>query len=227
MKKFFYVSIASVMFVLASCSKEEAKENTVCFAQCLLAKENGHDFAGYNNEERNVQNEKMNILLKRIEKQDSLLNSLKTELAKTNKQQDTSSLHNDSEIQEFPVTSQAVDYETRVAETTPEPAPIAAVEENDDFRLPEIRMKDDGIKENAISGLAGAAIGAAATFMVAKKLNCERLDVLIEYKLMQACIDNCGYSAEKKCAEGIMNMLCKEKLSETEVRQRTNSCDLR
>ena len=77
MKKIFYVSIILTMFVLASCSKEDAKENTACIAQCLLAKENGQDFAGCNNEERTIQNEKLNIILKRLEKQDSVLITLK------------------------------------------------------------------------------------------------------------------------------------------------------
>ena len=66
-----------MMFVFASCSKEDAKENTVCFAQCLLAKENGQRFAEYKSEEKIVPNEEMNILLKRLEKQDSLLQTIK------------------------------------------------------------------------------------------------------------------------------------------------------
>lgn len=228
MKKIYCTLMVLMMFVFASCSKEDAKENTVCFAQCLLAKENGQRFAEYKSEEKIVPNEEMNILLKRLEKQDSLLQTIKAELTQANKQQDSTLLHSDSTTQEVPTTSQPIDCDTRVAEVTPETAPVTIVEEsNDDYSLPEIREKNDGIKEKALSGLAGAALGAAATFMATKKLYCERLDVLIEYKLMQVCINNCGYDAEKKCAEGIMNMLCKEKLEVDEIEQRSRSCDIR
>lgn len=217
-----------IMFVLASCSKEDAKENTVCFAQCLLAKESGQDFAGYNNEERTIQNEKLNILLKRLEKQDSLLQTIKADLSEVNKQQDSASRQNESVAQEATTTSQPIDCDTRVAETTPEPAPVAVVEDNfDDYNIPEIRKKDDSFKEKAISGLVGTALGAATTYMVEKKLNCDKLDILVAYKLMKCCVGNCGDEAEKKCADAITKKICKEDMDNNEIQRHTcSSCIL-
>ena len=213
------------MFVLASCSKEDAKENTACIAQCLLAKENGQDFAGCNNEERTIQNEKLNIILKRLEKQDSVLITLKAELAQANRQQDSVSLHSDNTTQEVPSTSQQpIDCDTRVAETTPEPAPIAAVEENkDDYNIPEIRKKDDDFKEKALTSLVSAGFGAAATYMATKKFDCDKTDVLTGYILMQACVNNCGYGSEEKCANRISDMLCKERLNKESILEQTRS----
>ena len=227
MKKIFYASMALMMFILASCSKQDAKENTTCIAQCLLAKEHGQDFGIYNNEEQSVQNEKLNRVLISLDRQDSLLNVLRSELAATSKQQDSTTPSSDCVAQEVHAENPPIYSETQVAEPTPEPAPLAIAEENHDDKIPEIRETKSGFKEQAISGTIGVALVAAGGFMMAQKTGCKRLDILIEYKLMQVCVNSCGYNTEEKCGTAIMNMLCKEKLEEDEVAQRARSCDIR
>ena len=79
---------------------------------------------------------------------------------------------------------------------------------------------------------AGAAIaGAAVGAVVMDKLHCnERLDITVEYKLMEACLNSCGYDDEtlEKCGAGIMQWLCKEKeKAETIMNRVSNSCVLK
>lgn len=225
MKKILYASMALMVFVFASCSKEEAKENTTCIAQCVLAEKHSKKINKYYNEEQAIQINKLDQLLEKMERQDSLLTSLRAELAATTNQQDTTMSYSDSVIQDIPAEAPSIHSETQVAEPMPEPTPIA--EENDEEdRILEIQEKKSSFKEKLLAGGIGAAAGVAGGFMAAQKMNCKRLDVLIEYKLMQACINNCGYSSERKCSEAIMNYLCKEKLEENEVTQRVRSCDI-
>jgi hypothetical protein len=231
MKKIYCTLMVLMMFVFASCSKEDAKENTVCFAQCLLAKENGQRFAQNNNEEQSVIDEKLNLILRGMSKQDSILNILGAELASANKQQDSTTPNSNCVTQEAPTDMPHINSETQVAEPAPEPmpeqTPFADAEETYDDKIPEIREKKSNFEEQAISGTIGAVLGAAGGFMAAQKMGCKRLEVLIEYKLMQVCINSCGYNTERKCSDAIMNMLCKEKLEEDEIEQRARSCDIR
>jgi hypothetical protein len=227
MKKIFYALMALMIFVFASCSKEDAKENTVCFAQCLLAKEHGQNFAQNNNEEQSIIDEKLNLILRGMGKQDSILNILGAELASANKQQDSTAPNSNCITQEAPAEMPHINSETQEAEPTPKPAPTAVAEETYDDKIPEIREKKSNFEEQAISGTIGAVLGAAGGFMAAQKMGCKRLDILIEYKLMQVCINSCGYNTEEKCSDAIMNMLCKEKLEEDVIEQRARSCDIR
>ena len=225
MKKIFYASMALMVFVFTSCSKEEAKENTTCIAQCVLAEKHGKKISKHDNEEQIVQNDKLNQLLEKMERQESLLTSLREELATITNQQDTTEPYSDSVIQDAPAEVPSIHSEAQVAEPMPKPTPITEEDDEED-RIPEIQEKKGYLKEQAILGGIGAVVGAAGGYMAAQKMNCNRLDVLIEYKLMQACINNCGLSSEKKCSEAIMNFLCKEKLKENEVSQRVHSCDI-
>lgn len=77
------------------------------------------------------------------------------------------------------------------------------------------------------AAVAGAALGAA----VMDKLHCnERLDITVEYKLMVACLNSCGYDEEtiEKCGAGILYWICKEKeKAETIMNRVRNSCSVR
>lgn len=226
MKKLFYVTIVLSMITFISCSKE-SKENAACVAQCLLSEERGQDFANNNNEELSVQNEKLNRILKDMEEQKILLDSLRAEIVATNKLQDSATSDSDSVTQDALAENPSTYSETQAAEPTSESGPILVAEENYEDKIPENREKKSDFKEQAISGTIGAVFGAAGGFMAAQKMSCKRLDILIEYKLMQVCVSSCGYNTEEKCGAAIMNMLCKEKLEEDEVKQRASSCDIR
>lgn len=79
-----------------------------------------------------------------------------------------------------------------------------------------------------VTGAGAAIVGAAVGAAVMDKLHCnERLDITVEYKLMVACLNSCGYDEEtiEKCGAGIMQWLCKEKeKAETIMNRVSNSC---
>lgn len=79
-----------------------------------------------------------------------------------------------------------------------------------------------------VTGAGAAIVGAAVGAAVVDKLVCkERLDITVEYKLMVACINSCGYDDEtvEKCGAGIMQWLCKEKeKAETIMNRVSHSC---
>lgn len=72
--------------------------------------------------------------------------------------------------------------------------------------------KEEIIEKGGIA-VGAAAIGAA----LAKKFSCERFDIIIEYKLMDACLNSCSgtssvSSRTEKCARAIQDLECKKKL---------------
>lgn len=77
------------------------------------------------------------------------------------------------------------------------------------------------------AAIAGAAVGAA----VVDKLVCkERLDITVEYKLMVACLNSCGYDDEtvERCGAGIMQWLCQDKEKAGTIMNRVrSSCSIR
>ncbi|PWK86600.1 hypothetical protein [Hallerella porci] len=98
---------------------------------------------------------------------------------------------------------------------------------NEQPKNPEIQPKESKwgkLLTGAGAAIAGAAVGVA----VVDKLVCkERLDITVEYKLMVACLNSCGYDEEtlEKCGAGIMQWLCKEKeKAETIMNRVSNSC---
>ena len=64
-----------------------------------------------------------------------------------------------------------------------------------------------------------AAAGYVATH------NCDRYHILIEYMLMDACIQNCGDA--KKCAERIDEWECKQKIKPEEAEVKNKSCPMK
>lgn len=82
-----------------------------------------------------------------------------------------------------------------------------------------------------VTGAGAAIVGAAVGAAVVDKLHCnERLDITVEYKLMVACLNSCGYDEEtlEKCGAGIMQWLCKEKeKAETIMNRVRTSCSIR
>lgn len=82
-----------------------------------------------------------------------------------------------------------------------------------------------------VTGAGAAIVGAAVGAAVVDKLHCnERLDITVEYKLMVACLNSCGYDEEtlEKCGAGIMQWLCKEKeKAETIMNRVRTSCSVR
>lgn len=101
---------------------------------------------------------------------------------------------------------------------------------NEQPKNPEIQPKESKwgkLLTGAGAAIAGAAVGAA----VVDKLVCkERLDITVEYKLMVACLNSCGYDDEtvEKCGAGIMQWLCKEKEKAGTIMNRVrSSCSIR
>lgn len=108
-------------------------------------------------------------------------------------------------------------------------APKDSVERITDEKLENVEKQPKESKWGKIVIGVGAAIaGAAVGAVVVDKLNCnERLDITVEYKLMVACLNSCGYDDEtiEKCGAGIMQWLCKEKeKAETIMNRVSNSC---
>ena len=101
---------------------------------------------------------------------------------------------------------------------------------NEQPKNPEIQPKESKwgkLLTGAGAAIAGAAVGAA----VVDKLVCkERLDITVEYKLMVACLNSCGYDDEtvEKCGAGIMQWLCKEREKAGTIMNRVrSSCSIR
>lgn len=96
---------------------------------------------------------------------------------------------------------------------------------------PEIKKDESKLGKLLADGgkvLGGAAAGA----LLAKKLQCERFDIEVEYLMLDACLNSCSGVADKasrisKCARAIQDMECSEGLSRGEINQRVNnSCPL-
>lgn len=85
------------------------------------------------------------------------------------------------------------------------------------------------VEENPERVIAAAGVAAAGTAFATKAMSCDRYDILVEYRLMGACIEYCGgnsQSAVESCAASIQKWECKEKLKESEAAQRARSCRL-
>jgi len=82
-----------------------------------------------------------------------------------------------------------------------------------------------------LTGAGAAVVGAAVGAVVVDKLHCnERFDITVEYKLMVACLNSCGYSEENinKCGAGIMQWICKDKEKVETIQNRVqSSCSIR
>ncbi|WP_146196780.1 hypothetical protein [Fibrobacter succinogenes] len=82
-----------------------------------------------------------------------------------------------------------------------------------------------------LTGAGAAVVGAAVGAAVVDKLYCnERFDITVEYKLMVACLNSCGYSEETidKCGAGIMRWICKDKEKVETIQNRVQgSCSIR
>ena len=82
-----------------------------------------------------------------------------------------------------------------------------------------------------LTGAGAAVVGAAVGAAVVDKLYCnERFDITVEYKLMVACLNSCGYSEETidKCGAGIMRWICKDKEKVETIQNRVqSSCSIR
>lgn len=82
-----------------------------------------------------------------------------------------------------------------------------------------------------LTGAGAAVVGAAVGAAVVDKLHCnERLEISIEYRLMVACLNSCGYSEENinKCGAGITQWICKDKEKVETIQNRVqSSCSIR
>lgn len=91
--------------------------------------------------------------------------------------------------------------------------------------------QSDGKVGKFVKNAGLVAAGAVGTAFVLDKIHCnERLDITVEYKLMVACLNSCGYDEEtlEKCGAGIMQWLCKEKeKAETIMNRVRTSCSIR
>ena len=81
------------------------------------------------------------------------------------------------------------------------------------------------IKDNPETAAAiGTAIAGAAVVGYEAYRDCNRYDILIEYKLMHACVQNC--SDENSCAKNIVEWECKQKINVEDAEKKLNSCSL-
>jgi len=100
------------------------------------------------------------------------------------------------------------------------------VDENSEGTENSSEEKKNVVKKVALG--AGAVGLATVGAFVANKVICDRLDITIEFLLMSACINSCGYDMMDKCGESIMSWLCKDKESANEIAARVkNSCSIR
>lgn len=79
-------------------------------------------------------------------------------------------------------------------------------------------LKADESSTGEIVEKGGLAVAAAAAgAFLHKKFSCERFDIIIEYKLMDACLNSCSGTSSvsartEKCARAIQDLECKKKL---------------
>lgn len=72
---------------------------------------------------------------------------------------------------------------------------------------------------------AGTALASVAAVGYIAMHDCERYDILIEYKLMDVCIRNCR--DEEKCAERIVEWECKQKIGPKDAEIKNRSCPIK
>lgn len=83
----------------------------------------------------------------------------------------------------------------------------------------------DWIKNNPETAVTiGATIVGATLIGYEAYHNCDRYDILIEYKLMLACVQNCAN--ENKCAKSIVEWECNQKINPENAVKKLNSCSL-
>lgn len=81
------------------------------------------------------------------------------------------------------------------------------------------------VKDNPeTAATIGTAIAGAALMGYEAYSGCDRYDILIEYKLMHACVQNCAN--ENKCAKSIFEWECKQKIKPQNAEMKLNSCYL-
>ena len=87
--------------------------------------------------------------------------------------------------------------------------------------------EENGWREKLIKGGSYAGAAALGAF-AASKLSCPRASIVVEYQLMQACLNSCGSDMIQKCGDGIMQWLCKDKEKvETIMNRVLHSCAVR
>lgn len=79
----------------------------------------------------------------------------------------------------------------------------------------ELKASESSTEEVVEKGGIALAAAAAGAFLH-KKFSCERFDIVIEYRLMDACLNSCSGVASisartEKCAKAIQDMECKKK----------------
>lgn len=85
----------------------------------------------------------------------------------------------------------------------------------------ELKASESSTEEVVEKGGIALAAAAAGAFLH-KKFSCERFDIVIEYRLMDACLNSCSGVASisartEKCAKAIQDMECKKKMSAVDI----------
>lgn len=85
----------------------------------------------------------------------------------------------------------------------------------------ELKASESSTEEIVEKGGIAVAAAAAGAFLH-KKFSCERFDIVIEYRLMDACLNSCSGVASisartEKCAKAIQDMECKKKMSAVDI----------
>lgn len=85
----------------------------------------------------------------------------------------------------------------------------------------ELKASESSTKEIVEKGGIAVAAAAAGAFLH-KKFSCERFDIVVEYRLMDACLNSCSGVASvaartEKCAKAIQDLECKKKMSAADI----------
>lgn len=85
----------------------------------------------------------------------------------------------------------------------------------------ELKASESSTKEIVEKGGIAVAAAAAGAFLH-KKFSCERFDIVVEYRLMDACLNSCSGVASvaartEKCAKAIQDFECKKKMSAADI----------
>lgn len=85
----------------------------------------------------------------------------------------------------------------------------------------ELKASESSTEEIVEKGGIAVAAAAAGAFLH-KKFSCERFDIVVEYRLMDACLNSCSGVASvaartEKCAKAIQDFECKKKMSAADI----------
>ncbi len=261
MKLYLYPILCVFLLVLVACDRDTKEAASICLNAFLAERPYAEICRNRSETDAKaeallaINHKALDSILKVSQRQTLMIDSLRGVLASIAETDDLSAAENqdslsqdvetqDGEIQEVEAQDavaekQAVveSVEEPVLAETPETSSVEnAVEKSADETASEASEVGGGwrkfakkIAPEAISIAGGAVAGAA----IAKATNCDRYELSIEYKLMEACITGCGNTGASReerienCARNIMAWQCKEKIKPGQAMSKAQSCSLR